>query len=974
MRLCVLFLAVLALSAIVTSMAAWGITYGTSYSRVTTMAAHFTGLAQGSFAGFRSFVTDLLGGNTALVDAILLVQKTSGVQRTEQTKAQMLQTIGMLVNYTTNSTDQTQQQMDEVVDAFGDLMGTVVAEFKGLASQYMAQVRADLTAKGSSTVSATGTAATAAMQRFQSLYNVGLLDLARQPTDPVGEPDCTLLGVLCDTATDFLVVPFTVTSATGRYYSCGNSDGAAVTMANVSGGTYSEYQLSWPPYASSVNASGRKSMKQRCLTDTPIVTVLITNCPLPRSCQCGKDQRCNAWYRPHINATTTRYIAAIYPTPTVKLHSTMTLLNLSTSPPSLIGVVDYTATLAQTQYLLPTLSGLSSQTYLANLLNDTTLTVLGSKVRKCAANASQPGDPSLPTYSAFRSCDPGLRQVAQWLAGNPSLSQPLTLEIDGMLWDLSPIRTTSASYFFIVGTNKSEVYRAIDLSEVMATNQLIAVRGNLTRQVAAAGSATRTYVADRGAQNLLAAQAMQDSFLAELGVLENASRVSLAKSQAQSAANAQLMMAAQTVAVETEKTTELNAMGITAGWTIAVVSSLLLVVLCLSAFGTIRVTNNLIHIIRLMEDVADMKVESLAIPQGSSVQEVARIQSAFKVMVYRLAEYKSYIPAGVFEKLAQEGRDGGASEDGHVSDRYSMSELESAPQSCKMSHDGKTSTRVSSLSDSNGHKGALPPMAGRRSTTKQVAVLSVNVVGFMDLLLTSNEALSKTVFNEYVTYVHEAVSQGRGNVDFLSGDQVFVTFNAHVPCGDPAGAAVAAALDLRQLLLRKLGGRLKFHIGLSFGPVFATTVGYAKFKFMATVGSPMKISAILSHMERLENGATPVDANLQERMKYLYNFQPVEFLHLPWLKSFAREVSLSQRVFLLENKKKLQEDEWLYQVEEGTDTCDWTKAFEQLVAATTAKEMEDILDQYMTRNPLDDMALRLWDRMSLWVPGKGIRV
>lgn len=38
---------------------------------------------------------------------------------------------------------------------------------------------------------------------------------------------------------------------------------------------------------------------------------------------------------------------------------------------------------------------------------------------------------------------------------------------------------------------------------------------------------------------------------------------------------------------------------------------------------------------------------------------------------------------------------------------------------------------------------------------------------------------------------------------------------------------------------------------------------------------------------------------------------------------------------------------------------DWTKAFEQLVAATTAKEMEDILDQYMTRNPLDDMALRL---------------
>lgn len=30
-----------------------------------------------------------------------------------------------------------------------------------------------------------------------------------------------------------------------------------------------------------------------------------------------------------------------------------------------------------------------------------------------------------------------------------------------------------------------------------------------------------------------------------------------------------------------------------------------------------------------------------------------------------------------------------------------------------------------------------------------------------------------------------------------SGDQVFATYNAHLPCGDPAGAATAAALDER---------------------------------------------------------------------------------------------------------------------------------------------------------------------------------
>lgn len=53
------------------------------------------------FRGCSGAALPTLGGNTALVDAILVAQKTSGVQRTEQTKAQMLQTIGMLARRAT---------------------------------------------------------------------------------------------------------------------------------------------------------------------------------------------------------------------------------------------------------------------------------------------------------------------------------------------------------------------------------------------------------------------------------------------------------------------------------------------------------------------------------------------------------------------------------------------------------------------------------------------------------------------------------------------------------------------------------------------------------------------------------------------------------------------------------------------------------------------------------------------------------
>eukprot|EP00667_Euglena_gracilis_P019494 EG_transcript_20904 len=107
-------------------------------------------------------------------------------------------------------------------------------------------------------------------------------------------------------------------------------------------------------------------------------------------------------------------------------------------------------------------------------------------------------------------------------------------------------------------------------------------------------------------------------------------------------------------------------------------------------------------------------------------------------------------------------------------------------------------------------------------------------------------------------------------------------------------------------------------------------------------------------------------------MKYSFDLRPVEVVHLPWLKAIAQEVPQSQRVFLLLSKKKLQEGEWLYQVDQGGDASDWSKAFERLVVATAAKDLEGILEEYLTAHPKDDVALRLRGRLALWTPGKGI--
>eukprot|EP00667_Euglena_gracilis_P031919 EG_transcript_47396 len=134
MRLAALFLGVLAASVLLASLAAWGITYGTSSSRVTLMSSDFTAIAGLAVDQFQAFVSDLLLGNANLVNAILAEERESGEARLQEAQATMVRTTGTLVNYTANATDQSQAQVNAVVDTFASLMGSVVADFKGVAT------------------------------------------------------------------------------------------------------------------------------------------------------------------------------------------------------------------------------------------------------------------------------------------------------------------------------------------------------------------------------------------------------------------------------------------------------------------------------------------------------------------------------------------------------------------------------------------------------------------------------------------------------------------------------------------------------------------------------------------------------------------------------------------------------------------------------------------------------------------------
>eukprot|EP00668_Euglena_longa_P044265 GGOE01058872.1.p1 GENE.GGOE01058872.1~~GGOE01058872.1.p1 ORF type:complete len:983 (-),score=289.04 GGOE01058872.1:748-3420(-) len=887
----------------------------------------------------------------------------------EQTKNTMISTVNTLVNYTTNVTDQSQQQMSGVVDTFAGLMGTVVGNFRQLSNGYAAQLRAAMAEKATNTFSGNAMLRASTLMRFQVYQDLGILNFSVTPWDPIGPDDCMFLGTVCAALLDEDRLGMTLTS--GRYYIC-TPLGASISVLSKNGSFYNEDLVTWLSYNATVPASARKPIKQRCMSELPDVVQRVgQNCPQSQNCQCGNDQRCNAWYSVHVNDTS----PSLYTGESVQMLVPMSfsLVNTSSPTPSLLAVVSDIIASPMMEAYLSTL-GASPSTVVAIVFNNSKLIVAGYLGRKCAANETAPGDPSLPPVSVLRSCDPGLRWAGQWLAENRfTINAWVSMEHAEAVWDIFPITFNN---FFIVGTLLSEINAAVDATNAQATSKLNAVRAEQLSQVAASGAATRAYVTTLGAQNIATTQAMEASFVAQLKGLENASRAVLASSQQSSTAHVQKLTEEQTVQINAIQSKNLDVMAMTTGWTIAVVVAILLVVLCFSAWGTINVTRTLTGIIDLMEDVAEMKVENLEVPQNSGVREVARIQAVFQVLIHRLAEYKSYIPAGLFE---QEEPDAAVKENelhgGADSERESISIHGSTRHLSEVSHEEhRPSCRLSVVQNRSICSINVLSKAGRISdaVTKDVAVLSVNVMGFIDVLKNANEGISKGIFNDYVTLVHTAASHGRGNIDCILGDQIFVTFKAHIPCSDSAGSAVAVALEVRRQLFLKEGGTLKFQMGASFGRVFASSVGYAKFKSMVTVGSPMKEASLLSHMPQFESGTILINARLEARVKFNHTLCPVELMHAPHMKSFTDTVSKSQVIYSVLGEKHLQEGEWLYQIHADTDGDEWASTFGKLVAACSVQEGQDLLDKYLASNPCDKVALRLRGRLPLWVPGLGI--
>eukprot|EP00667_Euglena_gracilis_P001593 EG_transcript_1593 len=991
MRLTFIFLAVLAASVVVTSLAAWGITYGVSYSRVTKMASEFTQLGLTLLQLFDAFVSGLLRSNSDLVNNILALERQSGDARMQQTKAQVLRIISSLVNYATNATAQSQQQMNLVVDTFANLMGTVFAEFKGVTITCASDLRSELAAKVSTFITNFVAGRTNVLLRFQSLQTLRLINLSRTSSDPVTGDDCLLLGVVCDSAMEFGIWGnvYLVTAA-GRLFYCIPAEGAYISQISINGTEFTDYRQTWLP-------NGQYNYRERCETETPVSVVVGQGCSLPQGCQCGADERCATWYKPYINYSAQQLMVSDvyigrFDTPQVTIS--YPIVNKSATSPSLLAAAATDFPFIGAQNVLQSIN-MPPGTIMATFLNDTYFSQMSAIARKCAPNETAPGAAGLPAWSLLQTCDPDLQQLAAWLLQNRAAVQAqVSVHLSGVAWDIYPNPQFSMQYFIVVGAKDEDTYRTIDSSAANASTQLSVVRVQLLSQVAASGIAAMAYMAALQAENMREVQAMQDEFVAQMDELENMSLTKLAVSQQSSTSEVNQLMASQTQQVDALKSKHLSAMTTATGWILGVVFAILGVVLLSSAWGTIRVAQSLNDIISLMEDVAGMKVENLEVPQRSQVTEVARIETAFQVLVVRLAEYKSYMPASLFQKTIPEDLEDPSNdvplvpptiisaqdhaEDGSESDQSgtegertsSQNTVPGIPSSSDYNSSGRRVTHISTGSSGAG----VPRSPTKKAWKRSVTVLTVNVTRFRDTLPTLSEGAVRSAFSQYISTIHEVVSKDNGNLDCLLGDQVFVTFNAHIPCADPPGSAATAALNIQSRL--QTGDRMHFQIGASYGPAYAGVVGYSKFKTMVTMGDPMKVAAMLSHIPDFENASVVADTHTEEKLQYSFNLRPAEVVHFAPKagcgspKAAGPHTPSTGRVFLLQKKKQLKEDEWMYQLD--SSPSDWSTTFSHVEKAHTLAEMHGVLSEYLAAHPQDPVALRLRARLPLWVPGVGV--
>ena len=108
-----------------------------------------------------------------------------------------------------------------------------------------------------------------------------------------------------------------------------------------------------------------------------------------------------------------------------------------------------------------------------------------------------------------------------------------------------------------------------------------------------------------------------------------------------------------------------------------------------------------------------------------------------------------------------------------------------------------------------------------------------------------------------------------------------------------------------------------------------------------------------------------------QRLRYKFEMQPADFVTTPELGRSDSRYTRPFVVYCLHRRKELQETEWMYQLDTARKGG-WEEQFQKLQAAVTVLDARTVLEEWLSEHNTDEVALRLLNRLPLWVPRSGV--
>eukprot|EP00667_Euglena_gracilis_P001244 EG_transcript_1244 len=972
MRLSVLFVTVLGLSVMACSLATWGITYAFSYTRLTTMAADFSAVTAKSVDDFGMLILSLINDSAEVVKGILSDELAATYHSINTTEAQISASTRDLLEFARNETGASEADLQELVSGFSTFLLDVLQQFGSLSLVYASDVREAAALKVQAAFSQLIQERVLAIARVSKLYAAGFIDLRRDPLQNVSAADCSVLAVVCDASDELEYKGFLfIDLAFGAIISC-NAEEVGLIMTTTTNGTHLSYDVSaWDAYADSVPESQRKPWRERCLTEPPRVSSLGVCPSVQPDCKCGHYPTCTGSFQSQVGLTgppapllVDPYIEPYYGLPIATL--TYPVYNASSPPRQLLGVSGAAFFFQTMKSFLSRLSG-PYPMRTAVVLNDTQLTTIAD----CGGNATLRSIRTDMNLSLARNADAAFRDIGRWiLAHRGSLGAHTQVTLNGFLWDILPANPGAATFFVVVGMQLKDIYGPILATQDESLKKLMELNLAYMAKLLVSENRTRGHLKATEAANLQHMEALKPEALAQLAEFRNRSQAALNASEASGRAQLEQLLTAQRWAVWDMLALHLRVLTGTIAWSIAVVVAVFLATLLFGVYGTLSITKRLQTIIQLMEDVALMHVEALDVPKRSCVVEVQRIQLALDKLAGRLALYKSFMPAGLFpERLELE-------EPKHHERRSTEGSL------LRTSHREPTfsnplfSNHVVPIDSSQSitPEQSMVSTTQTRITKRSVVAMVVNVLSFQEVLYnpTMTDTSMKSLLNEYLALVHGVVAQAHGNIDAVIGDQLLVTFNAHLRCCDAPNVAARTAVELQTLAATQLTLRLQLQIGLAEGWMYIGCAGYDAFKAMVALGSPLKVASLLAHLTTAAPATILTDPAMEERCRYAFRLRPVALVCLPHLGRFIPALAKNVAVYLLEGMRPIQPNEWMYEINAEVAIDAWAQVLHRMRSADSAAAAGQLLQHYLDDHPADPHAEFLLRRIAVWRPKAGL--